>query len=116
VGFARLCKKRYDTDEGKKALIKTYAREKLLCPLNRESRCSLFEYRPIRCRLYGVYDGAVDPDDINHNMIDISRNIFFALSGSFLEEKTLSFSLADTVSGKFVQEYFYYLASLETDR
>ena len=112
---ARLSKKGYDPDEGKKALIETYAKEKILCPLNRESRCSLFEYRPIRCRLYGVYDGAVDPDDINHNMIDISRNIFFALSGSFLEEKTLSFSLADTVSGRFVQEYFYYLASLGTD-
>lgn len=113
----KVCKKTRDMKArlGKKALMETYAKEKILCPLNRESRCSLFEYRPIRCRLYGVYDSAVDLDDINHNIIDISRNVFLALSGSFLEEKTLSFSLAETVSGKFVQEYFYYLASLETD-
>ncbi|MDY6793110.1 MAG: dual specificity protein phosphatase family protein [Thermodesulfobacteriota bacterium] len=113
---ARLGKKGYDPEKDKKALMETYAREKILCPLNRESRCSLFEYRPIRCRLYGVCDNSVDLDDINHHIIDISRNVFLALSGSFLEEKTLSFSLADTVSGKFVQDYFYYLASLQTDR
>jgi len=110
---ARLGKKEYNPDKQKEVLIEAYARKKILCPLNRESRCSLFEYRPIRCRLHGVHDGAVDVDHINRHVFDISRNVFFALSGSFLEEKTLSFSLADTVSGKFVQDYFYYLASLE---
>ncbi len=112
---ARICEKGYDPDKDKKALIETYVKEKILCPLSKESRCCLFEYRPIRCRLYGVCDGTVDLDLINNTIFDISRNVFFALSGSFLEEKTLSFSLADTVSGRFVQEYFYYLASLETD-
>jgi len=112
---ARLCEKGYNPDKDKKAFIETYTREKILCPLSRESRCCLFEYRPIRCRLYGVPDGTVDLDLINNTIFDISRNLFFALSGSFLENKTLSFSLTDTVSGRFVQEYFYYLASLETD-
>ncbi|MBW1821978.1 MAG: dual specificity protein phosphatase family protein, partial [Deltaproteobacteria bacterium] len=112
---ARLCGKGYDHDKDKKALIETYVREKILCPLSKESKCCLFEYRPIRCRLHGVPDGTVDLDLINNTIFDISRNVFFALSGSFLEEKTLSFSLSDTVSGRFVQEYFYYLASLETD-
>ena len=111
----RLCEKGYDPDKDKKTLIETYFRERILCPLSRESRCCLFEYRPIRCRLYSVPDGTVDLDLINNTIFDISRNVFFALSGSFLEEKTLSFSLSDTVSGRFVQEYFYYLASLETD-
>ena len=110
---ARLREKGYDPDKDKKALIETYSREKILCPLSKESRCCLFEYRPIRCRLYGVPDGTVDL--INNTIFGISRNVFFALSGSFLEKKPLSFSLADTVSGRFVQEYFYYLASLETE-
>jgi len=112
---ARLCEKGYDPDKDKKALIETYSREKILCPLSKESRCCLFEYRPIRCRLFSAPDDAVDLDLIKNTIFGISRNVFFALSGSFLEKKTLSFSLADTVSGRFVQEYFYYLASLETD-
>lgn len=112
---ARLCKKGYDPDKDKKALIEACTMEKILCPLSKKSKCCLFEYRPVRCRLYGVPDSTVDLDLINNTMLDISRNLFFALSGSFFEEKALSFSLADTVSGRFVQQYFYYLASLETD-
>jgi len=45
--------------------------------------------------------------------LGVSRNVFFALSGSFLEENALSFSLDEMVSGRFVQKYFYYLSSLE---
>ena len=112
---ARLFEKGYEPDRDKKALIETYIREKILCPLSKKSRCCLFEYRPIRCRLHGVSENTVDLNLINNTIFDISRNVFFALSGSFLEEKTMSFSLLDAVSGKFVQKYFYYLASLETE-
>jgi protein-tyrosine phosphatase/Fe-S-cluster containining protein len=112
---ARLNEKGYDPNRDKKALIETYVKEKILCPLNRESRCSLYEYRPLQCRLHGVPDDSVDLDLINNTLSDISRNVFFAFSGSFLEQKNLSFSLADTVSGRFVQEYFYYLASLAAE-
>ena len=112
---ARLNEKGFDSNRDKKALIETYVEEKILCPLNRESRCSLYKYRPLQCRLHGVPDDSVDLDLINNTLFDISRNIFFAFSGSFLEQKNLSFSLADTVSGRFVQEYFYYLASLAAE-
>jgi hypothetical protein len=44
---------------------------------------------------------------------DLSRSVFFSFSGVFLDEGGLSFSLADTLSGKFVQEYFYYLADMQ---
>ncbi|MBW1765052.1 MAG: dual specificity protein phosphatase family protein, partial [Deltaproteobacteria bacterium] len=112
---ARLNEKGYDPNRDKKALIETYVEEKILCPLNRESRCSLYKYRPLQCRLYNVPHDAVDLDLINNTLSYISRNVFFAFSGSFLEQKNLSFSLADTVSGRFVQEYFYYLASLAAE-
>jgi hypothetical protein len=46
---------------------------------------------------------------------DLSRSVFFSFSGVFLDEGGLSFSLADTLSGKFVQEYFYYLAHLQKE-
>jgi hypothetical protein len=44
----------------------------------------------------------------------LSSNIFFAFSGFFLGDQSLTFDMAETVSGKYVQEYFYYLASLTT--
>jgi hypothetical protein len=56
----------------------------------------------------------MDIDMVNNMLLNISRNVFFAFTGSFLEKDTLSFSVAETVSGKFVQEYFHYLAYLET--
>jgi len=112
---ARLGEKRYDPIKDRQCLVEAYGNERILCPLNIESKCSLYEHRPIKCRLYGVPRDSVDLDLINNTLFDISRNVFFAFSGSFLEGRALSFSLPDTVSGRFVQEYFYYLASLETD-
>ena len=112
---ARLGEKGYDPIKDRQCLVEAYGNERILCPLNIESKCSLYEHRPIRCRLYGVPRDSVDLDLINNTLFDISRNVFFAFSGSFLEGRTLSFSLPDTVSGRFIQEYFYYLASLETD-
>ena len=100
-----------DPDAAKNSLIEAYSREKILCPLNRESKCFLYEYRPIRCRFHGVPEKSIDFDWVSDMLFNISRNVFFAFSGFFLEDKTLAFSLADTISGKFVQDYFYYLAS-----
>jgi len=103
-----------DSEANKKSLIDAYNKEKILCPLNRESKCCLYQYRPIRCRFYGMPEKRIDVDLVNNMLSDISRNVFFAFSGSFLEKDGLSFSMAETVSGKFVQEYFHYLAYLAT--
>ncbi len=103
-----------DPEANKKSLIHAYNKEKILCPLNRESKCCLYDYRPIRCRFYGMPEKWMDLNLINTMLSDISRNVFFAFSGSFLEKNALTFSLAKTVSGKFVQEYFHYLAYLAT--
>ena len=97
----------------KRFLAEAYALERILCPLNQESTCVLFEQRPIHCRLYGVSSDAVDIDLADKLLLDISRNVFFAFSGVFLENHTLSFSLAEAVSGRFVQQYFYYLMNLQ---
>ncbi len=109
---AELSEKKYDPAQAEKALIGYYSKEKILCPLNTGKGCCVYEYRPIQCRLYNVPDSSVDYELIINALSDMSRNIFFAFSGTFFKEKPLSFSLAHTVSGKFVQEYFYYLASV----
>ena len=105
-------KNKADPKDVKKALVEYHAVEKILCPLSKNSSCALYEYRPIRCRLYGLSIVAIDHDLINKTLFDISRNVYLALPEKSLEEKALTFSLADTVSGRFVQQYFYYLASL----
>ena len=111
---ARLVGKGYAPEKDKKELIESYAKENILCPLNIEKRCALYEHRPIQCRLYGVASDDVDLSLMNNTLFDISQKVSFAFSGSSLEEKIGFFSLAETVSGRFIQEYFYYLASLAT--
>ena len=74
-----------------------------LCPLNNSAECEVFDIRPIRCRFYGV-PGMPSQGDLNI-LTELSRTIFLALSGQFLPEEGFSFSVADTVSGKFIQKY-----------
>jgi len=100
-------------ESNKEALMEAYAGERILCALNNKHRCSLYNYRPISCRLNGLPDGVIDQSLIAPTLRDLSRNVFFSFSGFFLDEGSLSFSLSDAVSGKFVQEYFYYLANLQ---
>jgi len=78
-----------------------------LCPLNNGTGCEIYPMRPARCRCYGI-DGVVsDPHGPPKMMAELSRSIFLALSGQFMPEKGLFFSVADTISGKFVQKYFH---------
>jgi Polymorphic toxin system, DSP-PTPase phosphatase len=97
----------------KEALVEAYAAEGKLCALNNKHRCALFNYRPISCRLYGLPAGIIDHSLITSTLRELSRNVFFAFSGFFLDEESLTFCLTDTISGKFVQEYFYYLADMQ---
>ncbi|NIA05312.1 MAG: protein phosphatase [Proteobacteria bacterium] len=80
-----------------------------LCPLSVAGVCLLAKYRPIGCRLYGMPAGVVDRQEVDKTLANISRDVFFALSGVFPEKKGLLFSCPDTVSGRFIQSYFNYL-------
>ena len=104
--------------------------KRVRCPLNMERKCILFDARPTSCRLYvperrtkGDVDLTVgtagaakmvelglDVDEIHRLLVTISRHILLALSSSFPPEKKLTFSLEDTISGKYVQQYFVYLS------
>ena len=97
---------------GEEEMQAIYAVGNLRCPLNVEGRCVLYAYRPIRCRLADYAGDIVDRELIEDVLSSISRNLFFALSGVFPEKGDLLFSNSDTVSGRFVQIYFNYLASL----
>jgi len=93
----------------KETLRLKFEKENILCPLNKEQGCCLYDFRPIRCRIYDLPDQLKNTDLIDTMLSDLSKNLFLAFSGRFLEEKNFTFSLADTVSGKFVQKYFHFL-------
>ncbi len=86
------------------------------CPLNNGSGCAIFEFRPLRCRLYDTHDKIVSPSAIHDLVSELSRTVFLALTGRFLPPDTLCFSVADTVSGKFVQTYFHHMMNLERSK
>jgi len=86
------------------------ARAGLVCPLSRAGACILFEHRPIRCRCAGLSEDLLDTGFVRAVLDGISRNLYFALSGAFLEGDSLSFSIPEAVSGRFVERYFRHLA------
>jgi len=95
-----------------KARENVYKSEGLVCPLSVKGECLAYELRPIRCRLEGLPENA----EINRELVEdilgnISKNLFFALSGAFPDNINLKFSSLDALSGKFVQAYFHCLAS-----
>nr|WP_320191388.1 dual specificity protein phosphatase family protein [uncultured Desulfobacter sp.] len=80
------------------------------CPFNCGDGCRIFDFRPVRCRTFMI-DG-FDQDNvlISNQLQELSGTVFLALSGTFLENGQFSFTMAETVSGKFVQAYFNFMA------
>jgi hypothetical protein len=95
-----------------------YLQERIKCPLNVDARCIVYPSRPVTCRLYGLPDaflGAALPErlDLQHirnALTRTSKALLHALTSTLPSEQKFSFTLADTVSGKFVQQYFERLA------
>jgi protein-tyrosine phosphatase len=110
-----------------------YRESRILCPLSVDARCVVYPFRPIACRIYGLAavlrgrrtappaddlegKGAADQvmiDQVRDTLTRISANILHALSAVFLKGDELTFSLVDTVSGRFVQKYFESLSRLQ---
>ncbi len=108
---------RHFTSDQREILIKravsVLKKDRTLCPFNDGTRCALYDIRPVRCRTYGIKRIASDLSEINSMLFHMSRDVFLALSGTFLQKNKLLFSVAELVSGKFVQRYFNYMAEFE---
>jgi protein-tyrosine phosphatase len=73
------------------------------CPLLADGSCAVLEHRPLRCRQ------GIDPataDRLSAAIAVASRQVFLALTGRFSPGSEMRFSVFDTVSGRFVQQYF----------
>jgi Fe-S-cluster containining protein/protein tyrosine phosphatase (PTP) superfamily phosphohydrolase (DUF442 family) len=93
--------------------VKTHKRQRLLCPFNGGSGCEIYKTRPTRCRIYGAPGFSADKHEIQDMLFELSQSVFLAFSGKFLADTGFQFSVADTISGKFVQKFFHYLSDIE---
>lgn len=96
-----------------KKAVKVSKHEISLCPLNKGSGCEIYEIRPARCRIYGASKFSTDEQEIQTLLFELSQTIFLAFSGQFLPDTAFTFSVADTISGKFVQKYFDFMSDSE---
>ena len=95
-------------------MSKLFSSQDLTCPLLSKGRCLLFDFRPVRCRTYGSSMEKKELDGIYDLIFDISRMLYFALSGKFLQRGQLQFSCAEVISGRFMESYFRYASRTET--
>jgi protein-tyrosine phosphatase len=100
-----LLKKVQQTEGGspEQAAQRISSSQTLSCPLLVDRACILHANRPLRCR------SGLDIQAQNrlHKAIEnCSRTVFLALTGDFPPPACLRFSNFDTVSGRFVQQYF----------
>ncbi len=86
------------------------------CPLLEAGKCMLPEYRPFRCRWAGSELSEKVRENFNAMLQNLSRDVFLALTGSFPPEGSLNFSMADTVSGRFVQVCFSTMLSMRNKK
>ncbi|WP_285907287.1 dual specificity protein phosphatase family protein [Pseudodesulfovibrio pelocollis] len=80
-----------------------------LCPLLETGRCLLFDHRPLQCRAFGLdesEDGELWNDLLTPALDKISGEIWFAYTGTMVEDRLPLFSLPDVVSGKFMESIF----------
>jgi hypothetical protein len=110
-------------------LKEAHRASRILCPLSVDAKCQIYRFRPIACRIFGLAEewrgrqAALLPNQMSMNTLDdqmlddqirdtltkISANMLYALSSLFSEGDTLTFLLADAVSGRFIQTFFEFL-------
>lgn len=80
-----------------------------VCPLSKESKCLLFDFRPLQCRAFGLdisEDGRLWHNELIPALDKISFEIWFAYTGVLHEEVMPSFTLSDVIAGKFIEKLF----------
>jgi protein-tyrosine phosphatase len=96
---------------GSEDLYEAYAAAGIRCPLSLGGKCILFDDRPLRCRLFGREVDSLEAGEVNAALRTLSGTVFHLFTGSLPSSEAPSFTVAETISGRFVQAYFYLLAS-----
>lgn len=86
--------------------------ERGACPLLVSGLCQGFESRPLCCRTFDLppeQAAQLWRQSLTPALAKISREVFFTLTGQFMPEGFPLFSMADVVSGRYVQRFFDWL-------
>ena len=83
-----------------------YAATKTACPLSVAGQCILYDKRPFHCRWHGSTFSEKHKKEYIDMLVNLSHTMYLALTGAFPPEGVLQFSMAETVSGRFVQSCF----------
>ncbi len=83
-----------------------YKASRTLCPLSVAGKCMLYGSRPFRCRWSGGRLEKELAEEYNDILANLSHNMYLALTGAFPPNGALRFTMAETVSGRFVQACF----------
>jgi len=110
-----------------------YSESRILCPLNVDSKCQMYVFRPLACRLFGLLkewrktspevllnsrigeplDAQSFTELLQGGLNQVSAGMLYALTSLFSAGDTLTFPLADAVSGRFIQRYFEFLSQIK---
>lgn len=84
------------------------------CPLLQDGACVAFELRPLRCRFHDLPPAEAGrlEQELAPSLAKASREIYQALTGQFMPEDFPRFSVADAVSGRYVQVFFNWQKAL----
>lgn len=98
--------------------LPAYTEENAQCPLRQDGECLLHQYRPINCRLAGCDLDPKEVYEIYEELAQLSEEVFYALFGvEAADYITLpDVSNRDTISGKFIQQYFQHLAAHKAEK
>ncbi len=79
------------------------------CPLQQGDVCLIHQFRPVHCRLQHFHGDSKVEKEIQHELKQLSVDVFETLFGQKTLESLPSVSYRDSVSGKFIQSYFQFL-------
>lgn len=85
------------------------SRKETDCPLLKDSRCLLYDFRPARCRASDRSDRQI-PEDQARELSVLSGEILDIFLDNNKEFRAPVFYLPDVVSGKFVQKLFHLMS------
>ena len=87
-----------------------------VCPLHGEEGCILPQYRPLQCRIRGVEFSDEQLAEVSKELTQLSNEVFHALFGQNSTVPPPSVGRSDAISGKFIQQYFQFLATQKKNR
>jgi protein-tyrosine phosphatase len=80
-----------------------------LCPLLADGACLAFDLRPLACRVHDLPEDtrrALWDETLTPALEKLSRQVYQSLTGQFMSEDFPAFSMANVVTGRYVQAFF----------